>query len=146
MGKRDILATALGKEPRRGHMQGTGKYLNKSIYYHLFTGRQYNEGSKSTWQTEIEARIDEIASLLRRTPGFSDVDSCSYVPTKSKGKCGARVKVGVCVAGEGGEVYLLIFVSNLFVISMFYPNICKKISFNFSLTSSCSLIQKNISI
>ena len=49
--RNDLLAQALGKLPRIGHMQGLGKFIYASMYFHCLRGpiRSEREG---TWSFE----------------------------------------------------------------------------------------------
>lgn len=105
-GKSDILSMALGKEPsNRTRLQGTGKFLKPSMYYHFYTGNQLSEEYRSPWQSVIEAGIDEIRNMINTRPSFLEEGSCSFSQYKTnKSDEGEKLGVGQFVAGDGGEV------------------------------------------
>ena len=41
--RNDLLAQALGKLPRTGHMQGVGNYISTSMYFYCLRGPIQNE-------------------------------------------------------------------------------------------------------
>lgn len=105
IGKQDILTLAIGKSPKKGHMQGTGKFVNASTYYHIYKGTEHGESHMTQRMQELENKIEELSDIIRKSSRFSEMDSCSFA-FKSVESCRDKGNEGVqCVAaGDDGEV------------------------------------------
>ncbi|KAH9803527.1 hypothetical protein KPL71_001803 [Citrus sinensis] len=82
--KNDLLAQALGKLPRTGHMQGLGKFISGSNYFHTIRGPIQSERERDldAWKKLVDAQLQEICRELKRTPRHSDVGSSTFPHNK----------------------------------------------------------------
>lgn len=108
-GRKDVLSMALGKEPRaRTRLQGTGKFLKPSLYYHFYSGNKFDEEYHSPWQSHMEAQIErgmnEIRNLIDAKHPFVEQASCSNAEQGPKSAEQEKLRVRQLVAGDGGEV------------------------------------------
>lgn len=77
-GRNDLLAKALGKVPKNGHMQGTGKFVTPFLYFD--TPLNYDPMEKDRlkledWLAKHDADIKEWWKKIRRKPRHSDIGS-----------------------------------------------------------------------
>ena len=80
--RNDILARSLGKIPRCGHMQGVGKFVTPSIYFHSFQRSASIERYKELkcWKDSVEARLEDMKNALKKTPRKSNAGSSIFPP------------------------------------------------------------------
>ena len=78
--RNDLLAQALGKLSRTGHMQGLGKFIYASIYFHGLRGPIRNEREREldAWKKSVNDQLREIYKELKRTPRHLDVGSSTF--------------------------------------------------------------------
>ena len=78
--RNDLLAQALGKLPRTGQMQGLGKFIYASMYFHCLHGPICNvrERELDAWKKSVDEQLREIYKELKRTPCHSDVGSSTF--------------------------------------------------------------------
>ena len=82
--RNDLLAQALGKLPRTGHMQGLDKFISASNYFHTIRGpiRSERKRELDAWKKLVDAQLQEICRELKRTPRHSNVGSSTFPHNK----------------------------------------------------------------
>ena len=82
--RNDLLAQALGKLSRSGHMQGLGKFISASNYFHTIRGpiRSERERELDAWKKSVDAQLQEICRELKRTPRHLDMGSSIFPHNK----------------------------------------------------------------
>ena len=126
--KNDILAQSLGKAPRRGHMQGVGKFVTSSMYFQTFQrpADREREREDRLWKESTNCQLEEMRNELRKIPRHSDIASSSYphVPVENNNVVGddGINSVKVEAATETPKVSLLLFLLTIsrFSLLQFY--------------------------
>ena len=61
-------------------MQGLGKFIYPSMYFHCLRGpiRNEREGELDAWKKSVDEQLREICKELKRTPRHSNVGSSTF--------------------------------------------------------------------